>query len=104
LRYFEGVRDLQKSKGVLPFDNCPICSGKIDSLADISILSSCGHMGCHSCLSDAAFDERCPSEGCRVAAVVSSVIRATTLGEEDTDRAVGRHFGIKLEEVMKLIE
>jgi len=104
LRYFEGVRDLQKSKGVLPINNCPICSRKIDSLADISILSSCGHMGCHSCLSDAAFDERCPTEGCRVAAVVSSVIRATTLGEEDTDRAVGRHFGIKLEEVMKLIE
>ena len=104
LRYFEGVRDLQKSKGVLPIDNCPVCSRKIESLADISILSSCGHMGCHACLSDAAFDERCPIEGCRVAAVVSSVIRATTLGEEDTDRAVGRHFGIKLEEVMKLIE
>ena len=104
LRYFEGVRDLQKSKGVLPINNCPVCSRSIDSLADISILSSCGHMGCHACLSDAAFDERCPTEGCRVAAVVSSVIRATTLGEEDTDRAVGRHFGIKLEEVMKLIE
>ena len=104
LRYFEGVRDLQKSKGVLLITSCPVCSCKIDSLADISILSSCGHMGCHTCLTEAAYDERCPTEGCRVAAVVSSVIRATTLGEEDTDRAVGRHFGIKLEEVMKLIE
>jgi hypothetical protein len=104
LRYFEGVRDLQKSKGVLPFTACPVCSRKIESLADISILSSCGHMGCHACLSEAAGDESCPIDGCRVAAVVSSVIRAATLGEEDTDRAVGRHFGIKLEEVMKLIE
>lgn len=104
LRYFEGVRDLQKSKGVLPIDACPACSEKIDSLADISILSSCGHMGCHTCLSEAAGVETCPIEGCRVAAVASSVISATTLGEEDTDRAVGRHFGIKLEEVMKLIE
>jgi len=104
LRYFEGVRDLQKSKGVLPFHKCPVCSRSIDSPADISILSSCGHTACHSCLTAAASDESCPIEGCRVAAVVSSVIRATTLGEEDTDRATGRHFGIKLEEVMKLIE
>jgi hypothetical protein len=103
LRYFEGVRDLQKSKGVLPIKACPVCAQKIDTLEDISILSSCGHMGCHACLSEGASDESCPVQGCRVAAVVSSVIRAITLGEEDTDRAVGRHFGIKLEEVMKLI-
>jgi hypothetical protein len=104
LRYFEGVRDLQKSKGMLPFNACPVCSRTIESLADISILSSCGHMGCHGCLSESAADDTCPIEGCRVAAAVSSVIRAATLGEEDTERAVGRHFGIKLEEVMKLIE
>jgi hypothetical protein len=104
LRYFEGVRDLQKSKGVLPFTACPVCSRSINSFADISILSSCGHMACHDCLSDSAIEETCPIDGCRVAAVVSSVIRATTLGEEDTERAIGRHFGIKLEEVMKLIE
>jgi hypothetical protein len=104
LRYFEGVRDLQKSKGVLPINSCPVCSREIDSLTNISILSSCGHMGCHACLSEAAENETCPIECCRVAAVGSSVIHATTLGEEDTDRAVGRHFGIKLEEVMKLIE
>jgi len=104
LRYFEGVRDLQKSKGVLPIHMCPVCSRSIDSLADISILSSCGHMACHKCLSTAAGDESCPIEGCRVAAVTSSVIKASTLGEEDTDSAKGRHFGIKLEEVMKLIQ
>jgi hypothetical protein len=104
LRYFEGVRDLQKSKGVLPFEACPVCARKIDALSDISILSSCGHMGCHACLSEAASNDHCPIEGCGVAAAVSSVIRAATLGEEDTERAVGRHFGIKLEEVMKLIE
>jgi hypothetical protein len=104
LRYFEGVRDLQKSKGVLPFERCPVCSCDIGGLEAISILSSCGHMACHKCLSEAAIEETCPIEGCRVAAVLSSVIRASTLGEEDTDRAVGRHFGIKLEEVMKLIE
>jgi hypothetical protein len=104
LRFFEGVRDLQKSKVVLAIKACPSCSRKIESSVDISILSSCGHMGCHGCLSAAAGDERCPVDGCRVAAVASSVINATTLGEEDTDLAVGRHFGIKLEEVMKLIE
>jgi hypothetical protein len=104
LRYFEGVRDLQKSKGVLPFTACPVCSRSINSLSDISILSSCGHMACHACLSESAIEETCPIEGCRVAAVISSVIRATTLGEEDTDHAIGRHFGIKLEEVMRLIE
>jgi len=104
LRYFEGVRDLQKSKGVLPIHTCPVCSRSINSLADISILSSCGHMACHECLSTAAGDESCPIDGCRVAAVTSSVIKASTLGEEDTDSAKGRHFGIKLEEVMKLIQ
>lgn len=61
-------------------------------------------MGCHACLSESAGEETCPIEECRVATITSSVIRATTWGEEDTDRAVGRHFGIKLEEVMKLIE
>jgi hypothetical protein len=104
LRYFEGVRDLQKSKGVLPIHACPVCSRSIESLADISILSSCGHMACHQCLSAAAGDESCPIEGCRVAAVTSSVIKASTLGEEDTESAKGRHFGSKLEEVMKLIQ
>jgi hypothetical protein len=96
LRYFEGVRDLQKSKEVLPIRACPSCSRKIESSVNISILSSCGHMGCHGCLSAAAGEERCPVDGCRVAAVASSVISATTLGEEDTDLAMGRHFGIKL--------
>jgi hypothetical protein len=104
LRYFEGVRDLQKSKGVLPINVCPACSRNIESLTDISILSSCGHMGCHSCLYEAATDETCAVEDCGVAAVTSSVIRASTLGEEDIDSANGRHFGTKLEEVMKLIE
>lgn len=104
LRYFEGVRDLQKSKGVLPMHACSVCSRAIEALADISILSSCGHMACHACLSTAAGDESCPIEGCRVAAVTSSVIKASTLGEEDIDSAKGRHFGIKLEEVMKLIQ
>ena len=61
-------------------------------------------MGCHVCLSQSAGEEACPIEGCRVAVVPSGVIRATTLGEGDTDRGVGRHYGIKLEEVMKLIE
>lgn len=104
LRYFEGVRDLQKSKGVLPISACPACLCDIQALEQISILSSCGHMGCHACLMEGAADETCKMDGCRVAAVPSSVIRASTLGEEDIDRAVGRHFGIKLEEVMKLIQ
>ena len=104
LRYFEGVRDLQKSKGVLPIKACPVCKKPTESLEDISILSSCGHMACHTCLNEAAWEERCPIEDCRVAAVPTSVIRAITLGEEDIDHAKGRHFGIKLEEVMKLIK
>lgn len=90
LREFEGVLICKSRKALCRSMDVLSYSAKINSLANISILSSCGRMGCHACLSESAGEETCPIEGCRVAAVISSVVRATTSGEEDT--AVGRYF------------
>lgn len=49
LRYFTVIRDLQNkaSDEATSFD-CPGCDKKSLPMSDIAVLSSCGHLGCHS--------------------------------------------------------
>ncbi|KAF9454298.1 hypothetical protein P691DRAFT_845153 [Macrolepiota fuliginosa MF-IS2] len=108
LRYFTVVRDLQKQAQHRPPISCPSCGRKNIPVEEAAVLSSCGHMGCRSCVRRSAEQEECvyaASGACKSAARVLNVVNADTLGEDDVERdARGKHFGMKLEKVVHLIK
>ncbi|KNZ75129.1 DNA repair protein RAD5 [Termitomyces sp. J132] len=108
LRYFSVVRDLQKQREEPPVVDCPNCEKKGISMADVAVLSSCGHMGCYDCVKSRAENEECVyagKGGCKAAARVLNVIRAETLGVDDPTRhGQGKHFGEKLQQIVDLIK
>ncbi|PBK69223.1 hypothetical protein ARMSODRAFT_913635 [Armillaria solidipes] len=107
LRYFTVVRDLQKQREEPPIVNCPNCERQKLPINDVAVLSSCGHMGCLECVRTCAEREECvyaASGACKSAARVLNVVKADTLGVDDEDRdGQGKHFGMKLEKVVNLI-
>lgn len=106
LRYFKLVRDLQQdilSKAQSQV-TCSSCKRTNIPADEIAVLSSCGHMGCYTCLLSSAQKEECISPGCQAAARILNVVKGDTLGIEDERDGIGRHYGIKLEKVIKLIK
>ncbi|KAF8323124.1 hypothetical protein DL93DRAFT_2162312 [Clavulina sp. PMI_390] len=107
LRYFKAVRDLQQGSEHFESVSCPLCDKTDLPLSDLAILSSCGHMGCHSCVLARAQDEECvcrQSEGCSAAARTLNVVKAETLGQDEERDSSVKHFGKKLESVVTLIK
>ncbi|KAF5361779.1 hypothetical protein D9756_002318 [Leucocoprinus leucothites] len=108
LRYFTVVRDLQKHVSQRPSISCPSCGRENIPVEEAAVLSSCGHMGCQSCVRASAEQEECvyaASGACKSAARVLNVVLANTLGEDDVERdGRGKHFGMKLEKVVQLIK
>ncbi|KAK7025211.1 helicase C-terminal domain-containing protein [Favolaschia claudopus] len=108
LRFFTAVRDLQKESEV-PMDvSCVACGRKSIPIAEVSVLSSCGHMGCSECVRTWADKEECvyrESGGCISAARALNIVKADTLGIDDVARdGRGKHYGKKLEQVIELIK
>ncbi|KAI5807569.1 hypothetical protein DFH27DRAFT_651071 [Peziza echinospora] len=106
LRYFKLVRDLQQDILSLADShvNCPSCNRQNIPSDEIAVLSSCGHMGCYTCLLNSAQREECISPGCEAAARILNVVKGDTLGIEDKRDGIGRHYGIKLEKMIKLLQ
>jgi len=108
LRYFTVVRDLQKHASKRPSISCPSCGRDNIPVEDAAVLSSCGHMGCRTCVRASAEREECvyaSSGACKSAARVLNVVHADTLGEDDVEHnGRGKHFGMKLEKVIELIK
>lgn len=136
LRYFTAVRDLQKQRETPPVVHCnsPKCKGRVISMDEVAVLSSCGHMGCLQCVTDYADREECiyahngeehsgdenmsedegPSKrstvsnskvACKAAARVLNVVMGNTLGVDDVARdRNAKHYGMKLEKVIDLIK
>ncbi|KAF8967596.1 hypothetical protein BDZ97DRAFT_1903203 [Flammula alnicola] len=107
LRYFSVVRDLQKQTDTPLEVSCPGCERKSVPIDEVAVLSSCGHMGCLPCVKRCAEKEECVYAAlgqCKSAARVLNVVKADTLGVDDEERhGKGRHFGLKLEKVVHLI-
>ncbi|PFH51813.1 hypothetical protein AMATHDRAFT_141817 [Amanita thiersii Skay4041] len=108
LRYFTVVRDLQKQREEPPKVSCPGCTRDQIPVEEIAVLSSCGHMGCLSCVKACAEREECvyaASGACKSAARVINVVKGDTLGVDDEARdGHGKHFGKKLEEVVRVLK
>ncbi|KAF9038468.1 hypothetical protein BJ165DRAFT_1352302 [Panaeolus papilionaceus] len=108
LRYFEVVRKLQKQQVASVKEDCPACGRKNLPIEDVAVLSSCGHVGCLTCVTSCAEKEECvyaQSGACKSAARVLNVVKGDTLGVDDETRdGKGRHFGMKLEKVVNLIK
>ncbi|KAL4062601.1 hypothetical protein J3A83DRAFT_4381778 [Scleroderma citrinum] len=108
LRYFTVVRDLQKQRDVPPKVSCPGCERDEVPMSEVAVLSSCGHMGCMTCVRQSADREECvyaASGKCKAAARVLNIVKGETLGVDDEARdGQGRHFGKKLEMVVDLIK
>jgi len=108
LRYFTVVRDLQKQREEPPIVPCPVCKRLSVTIAEVAVLSSCGHMGCYECVKACADKEECvyaTSKVCKSAARALNIVKAETLGIDDEAReGSGKHFGLKLEKVIDLIK
>ncbi|KAF7309902.1 Helicase C-terminal domain-containing protein [Mycena indigotica] len=108
LRFFTAVRDLQKQRDIPIKVSCPACGRERLDISDISVLSSCGHMGCSTCVRDCAEKEECvyaASGKCSSAARILNIVKGDTLGIDDEERdGRGKHYGKKLEVVIDLIK
>lgn len=104
LRYFRAVRDLQKPEEERPSVSCPRCGKEGLPLEDISISSTCGHMGCNDCVKEAATGEHCIYTTCRCNVKLLNIIKASSLGVDDVRDGKRKHYGKKLEEVINLIK
>ncbi|KIM21844.1 hypothetical protein M408DRAFT_29225 [Serendipita vermifera MAFF 305830] len=105
LRFFQCVRAFQGNPGLLT--TCPNCQRTNLLPTEVSILSSCGHVGCHACVAAAAASEACVQQatgGCRVPANPLFVVPADSLGQDKQADADGRHWGQKLEDIVDLIQ
>jgi hypothetical protein len=105
LRYFTAVRDLQSEKA--PEVSCPGCGRTKIPIEEVAVLSSCGHMGCLSCVTRCASQEVCvyaESGRCKAPARVTNIVEGKYLGVDDERDGKGRHFGRKLEKVVELIK
>ncbi|KAI9793644.1 MAG: hypothetical protein M1816_007539 [Peltula sp. TS41687] len=107
LRFFEVVRELQRapSGGEISkaAKTCSKCKTEV-ALDSLSVMGMCGHTACANCLIQHQKDTECIAIGCNAQAVAWSVLKATELGDEDRETSVGRHYGRKLEAVVKLIK
>lgn len=107
-RYFTVVRDLQKQRETPPKLSCPGCSRDEVPMDEVAVLSSCGHVGCMTCVRQSADREECvyaASGKCMAAARVLNIVKGETLGVDDEARdGRGKHFGKKLEMAIHLIK
>jgi hypothetical protein len=105
LRFFQCVRAFQGNPKL--HTTCPRCKRSNLLPKEVSILSSCGHVGCNACVAAAAANEACVQQAsgeCRVPASPLFVVRADSLGHDKKADADGRHWGQKLEDIAELIK
>ena len=108
LRFFQSVRDLQQAK-LDDSIKCGAC-GKKFAKSKSGVLSTCGHIGCLSCLKAHAENQECGVADCTCATRDTSVVTAVSLGTEGatskaqkTDGGVGVH-GSKIIDVVSHIK
>jgi hypothetical protein len=112
LRFFESTRNLQKmynnfrsSESLAAGCFCAKCGRTNLSPNKVSILSLCGHIVCNNCLViNKEQDDQCLVTGCDAVSKTYQIIKAIEFGAEHDTPHVGRHYGKKLEDIVRLIK
>ncbi|TRM57945.1 hypothetical protein BD626DRAFT_513398 [Schizophyllum amplum] len=106
LRFFTLVRDFQQEREEPMLISCRACGRKDVPKEEAALFSSCGHVGCYECLKQCAANEACveAKDGCRAIARKINIVQAKVLGVDTARDGKGRHYGRKLEDVIKLIK
>mmetsp|Transcript_22634 Transcript_22634/g.62827 ORF Transcript_22634/g.62827 Transcript_22634/m.62827 type:complete len:2149 (-) Transcript_22634:730-7176(-) len=100
LRYFQAILKLSHGKGTV---QCPRCQSSMDVMKDNpAVLSCCGHVGCHSCLTECAGRQECVEASCRAAVRPTSVVQRSQLAGVGLAEAGGQ-YGSKIRDLMKAI-
>jgi SNF2-related domain len=110
MRYFKSTRDLQLAQvngiGTGKW-KCHMCNRTNVPILQLSLIGSCGHIGCDSCITaaiKAGHGDTCIITGCAYQARLNAADKATELGEEDASARTGKHYGKKLESLVHLIK
>ncbi|KAF1934810.1 hypothetical protein EJ02DRAFT_362876, partial [Clathrospora elynae] len=105
-RFIESIKNLLKpltSRSEDTFScSSPQCEGTA-TLAQLNLVSHCGHTACEKCLDKRSDDEVCVHPGCNSPVHEINLIRVPDLGTTGTQNA-GRDFGNKLETIVQLIK
>lgn len=109
LRYFQWVRKTQLENAEIEcighgstVCECKTTSGKVPR-DRVGVLSSCGHVGCLSCLEHHADREDCIEPSCQVPVKRTHIASAAALGV-DRSRAAGGKYGAKLTAIVKKVK
>lgn len=104
-RFIATIKDLAlshvSSKNDIVTCSSPQCKG-YSNLAELYIISHCGHSACRACLSSRYDDEACVHASCNLPVQSLNLIKASTLNFDDEPK-VGRDFGKKLDTITQLI-
>jgi hypothetical protein len=111
LRYFRAVRDFQLSEGnehqCIGHDS-PLCdcqaSGGTVPRKRLGVLSSCGHVGCLSCLESSADREACIEPSCQIHVKRTNIASAVALGADQQQAAGGGRYGAKLTSIVDKVK
>lgn len=100
LRYVEWIHKFQTSESV--FD-CAHCPRKGISTKEVGVLSSCGHIGCLTCLENSASEEKCIEyPQCQARVNRAHIVKSTFFGEHVKDKSGGK-FGKKLTTIVEKV-
>jgi len=102
LRYFQAI--LQLSDSANGGISCCRCGSAAVAVEHQAVLSSCGHTGCLSCLTEAASQQECIVAGCKAAVRLSSVVERSQLGTHMDEMQSGGRFGSKIQDLVRAIK
>ncbi|PYH96052.1 putative C-5 cytosine-specific DNA methylase [Aspergillus ellipticus CBS 707.79] len=99
LRFLGNIHAVQTGSEI---SECDSCDSEMETLDGMNILGSCGHALCSDCTSRTIQIEECCVKGCRGSGKQFNVIKASTLGWDETDRKT-KYGGSKLDKLIKII-
>jgi hypothetical protein len=112
LRLSQSIRDIQNfytqvRNGQQPSIDSSCVSCKKDGMFPdhMSLLSQCGHLVCHNCLtSQQDYEEDCPVRGCNATNQASQYIYPFEFDGEDVANHTGVYYGRKVQDIIHLIK
>ncbi|MCJ1251824.1 hypothetical protein MMC30_009062 [Trapelia coarctata] len=103
LQQFYGIQEWSRKTGRKLF-KVDCCGSKFENLDDLSVLALCGHTACKNCLYSDSHESMCPVNGCTGPALAFHAIDARELLNRPTAVPGPKHFGSKIEDLVKLVQ